>query len=524
MTPEPPPPSVASEVAPWPVSPVASGRRFWWSFGAAVGLLALVGALGDSAATPGLGPRTLAPVWDLDAGPSAALVTIGIAAGFVLGALAVLFGLAAVAAGWRPRPRTVALAGAAALAVLVLVPPVGSADHLSYLAYGRIAAAGDDPYLVPPIEWRGGHDPVAGAVAPPWQYTPSVYGPVGTAAQALVAIGGDGSLRATVLLWHLLCAAAYVLVAVLLDRLAGPDPAARARAAVLWLLNPVLLGHLVLGAHLDVLAAAFGFAALAVAARRPLLAGLLLGLAVGTKAPYALFGLAGLWAAARGLPPVRAARNVAVAALAGLAVLVPAHVWAGPHVFDQLRVASRFTTLSSPWRVVANLGDLAFGQGALRPLIMPTSLLIAAALTLPLWRRLARLPSAPADPQTADAVRAAVAMTAAWTLIAPYALPWYDAMVWAPLALLGASRLDRLLLLRLAGLSLAYIPGRVVELTWPVHAITYSYRVVLVPPLVLLVILGVWRWTRDEPGSDPDRAGITSGRWVRRRPVRPREQ
>jgi hypothetical protein len=491
-----------------PVEPGAGsslGRRAWWYIGGSVGLFALVGGLGDSAATPGLGPPTLTPPWDLAARPPAVLVTALMAAAIGLGALAVLTGLRAVAAGWRPSTRTVAAAGAAAIAVLVLVPPTGSGDHLSYLAYGRIAAAGDDPYLVSPRDWHGGTDSVASAVQPPWQDTPSVYGPVGTAAQAVVAIGGGGSLRRTVWLWQLLCATAFGLTAFVLDRLAGADRAARMRIAVLWLLNPILLGELVLGAHIDVLAAAAGVGVLALAARRPLLAGLLLGTAVGIKAPYALFGLAGLWAAVRGLPRARVARAVLLAAVAALAVLVPAHLWAGPHVFDQLGRASGFTTLSSPWRAVANLGDVLLGHGALHSVITPLALLLAAAFTVPLGRRAARLASAPTDPLTADAARAALVLTAAWALTAPYALPWYDAMVWAPLALLGASAFDRLLLTRLAVLSLAYLPGRVVEVTRDVYAVTLAWRAAVSPVVVVLVIVGVLRWTGDRTPFGPDR-------------------
>jgi hypothetical protein len=481
------------------------GRLAWWCIGGSVGLFALVGGLGDSAATPGLGPRTLTPPWDLAARPPAALVTVALAAAIGLGAFAVLIGLRAVAAGWRPGARTVAAAGVVAVAVLVLVPPTGSGDHLSYLAYGRIAATGGDPYLVSPRDWHGGTDPVAGAVQPPWQDTPSVYGPVATAAQALVALGGGDSLRLTVWLWQLLCGAAFGLTAFVLDRLAGADRTARARVAVLWLLNPILLGELVLGAHLDVLAAAAGVGVLAVAARRPLLAGALLGAAVGIKAPYALFGLAALWAVVRGLPRARAVRHVVSAAVAALAVLVPAHVWAGPHVFDQLGRASGFTTLSSPWRSVANLGDLLLGHGSLRPVITPIALILAAGFAVPLARRVARLTSAPADPLTADAARAALVLTAAWALTAPYALPWYDAMVWAPLALLGASAFDRLLLVRLAVLSLAYIPGRVVEVTRGVYTVTLGWRLAVAPVVVVLVIVGVLRWTGDRTPFGPDR-------------------
>ena len=472
---------------------------------AALGLLGLVGALGDSAAVPGLGPVSATPPWDLDAGAPAWAVSALSAAGYVAGACAVLLGLRLVSRGWVPRnPGRLLAVGALAALLLTLVPPVGSADHLSYVAYGRIAAAGDDPYAVAPITWRDGHDPVAGAVQPPWQKTPSVYGPVATALQAGTAVAGGGSLRHTVWWWQLVCAAAFVVTAFAVDRLAGADPVRRTRAAVLWTLNPLLLGQLVLGAHLDVVAVAFGIAGLAVAGRprlgaaAALVAGLLLGAAVATKAPYALFALAAVWGLRR-LPRSELARVVGSGAVGAAAVVVPAQLWAGPHVFDQLRSASRFTSLASPWRAVANLGDLVLGRGAVNAVATYLALALAAGLAVLLWRR--RVHALPASAGDPDAVRAALALTVAWALVAPYALPWYDAMVWAPLAVVGPSLLDVVLPLRLLVLACAYVPGRVVGLTPRVEAVTLGIRTYVAPVLVLTAVVAVVRWAlgRDSP-------------------------
>lgn len=484
-----------------------TARRGWIAATAtSLVLLVLVGVLGDSAAVPGLGPSTPHPPWDLAAHPPSWLVTALAAGAQVVGGVAVLVGLRAVAAdGMPPVPvRVVGLCGLLAVTALVLVPPAGSADHLSYLAYGRIAAAGDDPYVVAPIGWRGGHDPVAGAVQPPWQQTPSVYGPVATALQAGVVLAGDGSLRLSVWWWQLVCAAAFGAIAILLDRLARPDPARRARVAVLWTLNPLLLGQLVLGAHLDVVAAALGAGTLLLAARPRLLtgafpAGILLGAAVGIKPPYALFGLAAVWALRRSSWP-DLARAVTAGAVGVIAVLVPCYLWAGPHAFDQLGTASRYTSLATPWRAAANLGDLLSGAGSVNAVAAPVSLVLAAVLAVMLWRRrLARLEaSAPSGgPDSAalkDGARAALALSAAWVLVAPYALPWYDAMLWVPLALVGPSALDLLLLARAVVLAVAYVPGRVVTLGPTVESITLGIRTFVAPVLVLAVIVGVVRW------------------------------
>lgn len=482
---------------------------------ASVLLLAGVAAAGDSAAVPGLGPATWYPSWDLGLEPSSGLVSVLLVLAAVLGAVGVLAGLRAVRSAdpFRPGPgsrRAWLLAGAVVL-LLTVLPPLGSADHLSYLAYGRIAAAGDDPYLIAPIEWRDGSDPVAGAVQPPWQDTTSVYGPVATAAQALVAWSGGGSLRRSVWFWEILCGLAFLAVALTLDRLTRHDPAARRRSWVLWTLNPLMLGQVVLGGHLDVIAVALAIGAVALAARRPAAAGMLLAAAVSTKITFGLFALAVLWGLrTRPLPAL--VRHLAVMLAAGLLVLVPAHLWSGPHTYDALGQAGRQISLAVPWRLVADRLDPVFGS-AVRDVIGPLAMGLGAVLAGLLLRRLRNLPvgvlgggvavrgqgrpmDVPVDPtaERAAMVRAALAVSVGWLLVTPYSLPWYDSMVWAPLALLTPTLLDGALLARLVVLVLAYVPGRVVGMSEEVENITLGFRRAVAPWLELAVIVTVSVW------------------------------
>ena len=507
----------------------APGR---WALGAAgcggtsVILLAAVAAAGDSAAVPGLGAATWHPPWDAGLHPRSGLVSLVLAIAYLLGAAAVALGLVAVRRGARPGPAAVGAAALACVALLVAVPPLGSADHLSYAAYGRIAAAGDNPYLIRPIDWRGGRDPVAGAIQPPWQDTPSVYGPVATAVQAATAVAGGGSLRLTVWAWQLVVGAAFLLTAWTLDRLARPDPVARARAAVLWTLNPLLLGQLVLGAHVDVLAAAAGLGVIAltrsgagdrpgVVALRSLAGGALFGVAAGVKAPYALFGLAACWGLSR-LGARTALRRAGLGLLGAAVVLVPAHLWTGPHTYDQLLRNSRFISFATPWRLVADRLDPVFGRPAVRDVVGPLSAVLAVVLVVLLARWLRGRRAAPSDPVTASATRAEVALTGAWVLAAPYALPWYDAMVWAPLALLAPSFLDIAMLARLGVLALAYVPGRVVELSPAVERITLGFRREVAPWLVLAALIAAASWlsglARRRPPTVPGRPAPSRGR------------
>jgi hypothetical protein len=471
-------------------------------------LLAGVAAAGDSAAVPGLGPATWYPSWDLTLHPSSGLVTVLLVGAAGLGGVTLLAGLRS---DFSLTPRQVVLAAVSAVFLLTLLPPLGSADHLSYLAYGRIAAAGDDPYVVDPGTWRGGTDPVAGAIQPPWQHTTSVYGPVATAAQAVVAWAGGGSLRLTVWFWEILCGLAFLAVALALDRLTGHDPRARSRTWVLWTLNPLLLGQLVLGGHLDVIAVAFAIGAIALAARRPVPAGLLLGAAVGSKITFALFALAILWGL-RERPRPELVRHVGVMALATLAVLVPAHLWSGRHTYDQLHQASRQVSLATPWRLVANPLDPMFGS-TVRDVVGPVAMGLGAVLVLLLLRRLQTVPTgiSEQEPETAAMARAAFALAAGWLLMTPYALPWYDSMVWAPLALLTPTLLDGALLVRLFVLVLAYIPGRVVGMSVRVEDITLGFRKSVAPWLELAVIVVVILWTLLRRNDFHSRKSVVAG-------------
>ena len=449
------------------------------------GLMLAAGVLGPSVAQPPLGPRRPHPPYSLFLQPDPWLVSGLVAAALVLGAAAVALGLHALRRGWAPDPRRLLVGAGVAVAVLMLVPPMGSADHLSYAAYGRILVAGDDPYVEAPERWRGGTDPVAGAVEPPWRWAPSLYGPVATAEQGLASLLGGSSLHTTVLVVMLLNGAAFLGTGLLLHRALRGDPSRQVRAAVLWSLNPLLFYELVVGAHLDTLAVALGVAGLVVVRRGiggALAAGALVGAAAAVKMPLALFGGALVWSLRR--EPRRLAALVGGALL----VLVPSYLLAGPHVFDQLRRAATYVSLATPWRWALDpLIDVA-GEDTGRRIITGLAALLAVAIAVVLLRALPRR-SDRARPDL-DAARVACVLTVAWVLAAPYALPWYDALVWAPLALLPASRLDVVLLARTFVLALAYVPGRSVTfLPDELRHVTLGFRADVAPWLVLAVLL-----------------------------------
>lgn len=464
------------------------------------GLLLLVGVAGESAAKPSLGPRGWAP-GDLAWSPSPALVTGLLWAAYLLGAVAVWLRLrgepsvvsgagmlSAVAARARRRlaPGGWAVQGGwavpVALGVLALLTgPFGSADHTNYAAYGRISALGGDPYLTPPSAWSPA-DPVISGVEPPWTDTVSVYGPFATLLQTLTSLLGGANVRETVWCWQVLVVLAWLGVRFLLLR----TGATARRVDTLWTLNPLVFGIGVLGAHVDLVAAALGVAALVLAARNPLAAGLFAGLAVSCKITYGVVVLAvlvGWWVHERRGFVRRAVGFVAAAVV----LVVPLHLWAGPHVFDQLDRARRSISLATPWRLLFELltGPLPSGQA--RTVVTWLAVVVAVVLAVLLARVTRGL--AP-ETATGAAVRWTLVLSAAYSLAAPYSLPWYDLITWAVLPVLAASVLDTILVVRLAAMAVGYVPGRVVGMTPTVERVSLWVRRTPVPYAGLLV----WGW------------------------------
>ena len=504
---------------------VRAGKSLAWLRPVALGLsftlLLVVAVAGPSAAKPDLGPRGWAP-GDLPFSLSSAVVTAVLWTAYLLAALAVGLGLwrssGMEAGSLQARSRAWSRLWPLALGALALLTaPFGSADHVNYAAYGRIAAQGGDPYLVPPISWAGGIDPVTSAVQPPWTTTPSVYGPFSTALQTLSSLVGQDNLRQTVWVWQVFIVAAWLLVRHLL-RHAAADDRSRARVDLLWTANPLVFGVAVLGAHIDVIATALALAAVILAARRPWIAGLVLGTAVSTKITYGIVGLAILWSW-RSLSRERLSRNVIALAVSSLTVFAILHVGAGPHVFEQLLKASKGVSLATAWRPIVNFLSVLMPLDAARVAVSVASIAAIALLAwllsqLPLSRRTAQQrqidqhPTTPAaaTQQTQSAMTATFVLAAAYAVGAPYALPWYDVLAWATLPLMLATTLDGILLARLTVMAMAYVPGRVVAMSPEVESLTLGFRKVVGPLAAWLVLLAIAAAVRREWSRVPRRS------------------
>ena len=383
------------------------------------------------------------------------LVTFGLWTSAILGGGGVIAGLAAIARGARYPAWlliTVALVAVAALAVL---PPAGSTDTVSYATYGRMALLGHDPYVMTPAQLHRLGDPIGKLWHLTWYRNASLYGPLATAEQwAAAALGRTSAVR--IILWLKLGnAAAFTGVVLGLDRLLHADPARRARAHLLWSVNPLVLWALMAGGHLEVLAAAASLAGLTTVRAsgsggrpgRALAAGMLVGVAADFILTYLLFGLALAWALRRS--PARLA-----AALAGIcATLVPAYAWIGPAIFRSLAGRQGKVGADTFYQVFSD----SFRNSLPAAMTLVAELAFIALAVAMLWR----LPDATAG---MPAIQPALAISIAWLFIWYYQVPWYDVMAIGLLAVYPASRLDWAVMGQLTAGTIALMPGTVLPL------------------------------------------------------------
>ncbi len=168
---------------------------------------------------------------------------------------------------------------------LLVAPPVGSRDAYAYAEQGWLVAHGHDPYTTPMATLGS---PFSGLVDAWWKGQTTVYPPLALEIQSWVvrltgenAVVSVAAMRAPAVL-------GLVLVGLCLPRLAKLAGGDADTAAWLILLNPLVLVHVVGGAHNDALAVGLAATAvwLASQGRRGWLVGaVVLGLAVGVKQP-----------------------------------------------------------------------------------------------------------------------------------------------------------------------------------------------------------------------------------------------
>jgi hypothetical protein len=460
-----------------------------------------IGLLGPSAVVSAVPSAYPWPPYFAHFAPPPDLVTCAMWVAVLIGGLGLLAGLLAVQRGWRPRPRRLIIGSAVAVIALTMMPPMGSTDILDYAVYGRIAALGHSPYVMTPLQLRRSGDPV-GAVAPrPWQHNPSVYGPLATVTErAASVLAGDSAALTTfwIKVWNGL---AYLAIAAALDLLLRADAARRLRAHLLWSVNPLMLFAVMAGGHIDGLAAAAGLIGLLAFRRQDvrsgLIAGALVGVAVAIKAPFALFGAGLAWAA------LRSPRTLAALGLGAAAVLLPSYVLAGPRALSAVvHAAGGGADLYEPWQLLYRALSWHHPSQRTDELALLASVLLAVLL---LWRL-------PDGPPGLPAIRPALALALAWLVFSPQQYPWFDAMLFPLLAVMPATRLDWIALLRAVVAAIAEASGVVfysaLRPAWLFLAADITSRDLA--PLVLAAAAAalVWlcvsqRWTPGSRGDDP---------------------
>ena len=473
---------------------------------AATSLTLLVGFLGPSAVTLTLGPReSYLPPWYLPTGmvkPDEWFVSLLIWAAILLGALGLWVGMRALADGWKPKFKKLFALGTVLSLLTVCVPPMTSADVLMYAAYGRLQAIGRDPYDITPAEvFRGQFDPVLRWTERPWQDTPSVYGPITSWTQLAANRLGGENMHDIVFWLQLFSVVPFILACAGVLFLARGDARRQGRVALLTIANPLLIWAVVAGAHNDSLAVMFAVGGLLFLRKNPFVAGLGIGLAGCAKISIGLWGLAMLWAYRR--EPKKAL-------LLCLGTAVPmglAYVLWQPTAFLQALRNGGYVSVGSWANPLYRLLDV-FMTGFQAKVIVGVISYISLIVIAWMLSRVVPWTPAPGLDKDADlqrdpltiALRTSLVLSVAWLITSMYTLSWYDLLAWMPLAVLAASKLDKIMLIRGTALSLAYVPGRAIDVG-PVLDFTASRLRDTVSPIIqTAMVLAVILWWR-QPDS-----------------------
>jgi len=350
-----------------------------------------------------------------------------------------------------PTPRRLTWAAIVILVAAFAVAPVLlSHDVYSYVDYARLGALhGLNPYVHPPAAEP--FDPAYARVT--WIDTVSAYGPLFTLATYPLAWlpvwWAVAALKAV-------AALSVLATAALVARLAPSRGVAPLGAAAFVALNPLVLIHVVGGAHNDGLAMLVATLAIAaMLAAREASAGAAFVVAFALKAPAAIAAPFALVSAAR-LPPFPqprvenaarcrgSSRLLAGAALAALAIGAAAYLAFGWHWLHAIELLGRHehksTHMSAP-TTFARLTGL--DETPVRTAALALFAVAFAYLLIRTWRGM-------------DWLRAAAWASFLLLLATAWLLPWY--LIWC-LPLVALSR-DRPLQLLTLALTAYQLPAR----------------------------------------------------------------
>jgi hypothetical protein len=344
-------------------------------------------------------------------------------------------------AGWGA---ILALVGGFAIAPVLL-----SHDVYSYVDYARLGVVhGLDPYVYPPAAAPA--DPIYPQIE--WTDVPSAYGPLFTlATYPLAWLPIDAAVAAL----KIVAALSVLALAVLVARLAPSRGVAPLPAAAFVALNPLVLIHVVGGAHNDGLAmllATVGVGAMLTA--REVSAGVAFVAAFAIKPPAALAAPFALVSTARlqlfphqrtgkaAIAPIP--RMLVGACLTGAAIAIAAYAAFGWDWLRAIGLAGESQDRTSHMSIPITTARLTgLDPTAVRTAALVLYALLFSGLLAWTWRG-------------ADWLRAAAWATFGLLLATAWLLPWY--LIWLlPLAALSR---DRPLQLLTVALTLYQLPAR----------------------------------------------------------------
>lgn len=366
---------------------------------------------------------------------------------FNLGVTVAYFGLVLLVVAWwrlgrlvRQRPPRVEELLATMLmwaAPLLVAPPVFSRDAYSYLSQGAMVGAGLDVYRFGPADLGG---PFGAEVPAIWQHTPTPYGPGFLLLATAVATLVGGHVTLGVLLMRLVAVGGVLLLAVCLPPLARRCGVAPSAAVWLAVLNPLVLLHLIGGAHNDALL--LGLLALGLAAAfagRPALGAVAITFAALIKVPVAvgLAAVALIWAgqAVGRWPRLKAVGGTALVAV-GTAVGV---TWIAGTGFGWVG-ALRTPVTADSWSLTSALGrttasllaafDASLGTAPVTGWRL-AGMCAAAAAALLVWHRR----------RAVGPVQGVGLVLGGVVVFGPAVRPWY--LLWAVVPLAAAAPFGR---------------------------------------------------------------------------------
>ena len=344
-----------------------------------------------------------------------------------------------VTAWWKGLRQATTATWALVTATLWIVPmlftaPYGSRDVYAYACQGAVYGAGHNPYhegvAALPCPW-------VDSVSVIWRTTPTPYGATWLMLERLAYTIG-GSLTGTVVMFRLYAIIGLAITAAFLPMLARAVRMPVDRAIWIALACPLVIIHLVGGAHSDALLAGFIVAGLAVIARRSdrwtwlAAGGVLLGVAVSMKITIVVVALpfATVLAVGGGWHFERLVRRGAVIIGSALAVVVATSVGSGLGFgwIGALSDAGDSVQWTSPPTAVgltiSYLGRL-FGlhvPGV--PIARVIALVALASALVAIWWRFKA-----SSPREGDVLYGAGLALAATVLLAPIMQAWY--LTWA---------------------------------------------------------------------------------------------